>query len=184
MKIGLFGGAFDPVHNGHVAVMSAALNAGIDRLILIPTGNPPHKNKSSVTDEDRLKMLSLAAANKKNVTISSYELEKEGVSYSADTAEHFSRLFPKDELFFIIGDDSYRDFGLWHEPERIMKVCTLLVFPRAGEEVLPPAVKMPMKKVEISSSEIRKKIKCGMDISGAVPEGVLNYIYEKKLYMD
>ena len=185
MRIGLFGGAFNPIHNGHMAVARAAIAAArLDRLIFIPSGNAPHKAEGAVSRRDRLNMVLLATENEEKMEVSSYELNRSAVSYSADTAEHFKSLYPEGELFFLIGDDSYSDLSRWHEPERIMAVSTLLVFPRNGVKVLLPAVEIPMEKVRVSSSNIRERIKSGKDVSDLLPKQVFDYIIEKNLYMD
>ena len=183
MKIGLFGGAFNPFHNGHLAIARTAMKeAKLDRLIFIPTGNAPHKKEGAVSREDRFNMLCEAIKGEENMSVSDYELKRDDVSYSADTTEYFKTLYPDDELFFIIGDDSYNQLSSWYQPERILKVCTLLVFPRNGAEVVPPAVKIPMEKVEVSSSEIREKIKLGKDCRNLLPKSVFDYIIKSNLY--
>lgn len=185
MKIGLFGGAFNPIHNGHMAVAKAAIKeAGLDRLIFIPTGNAPHKKETHISRFDRLKMVEKAIENEEKMSVSSYEISREEINYSADTAEYFKSIYPDDELFFIIGDDSYNQLDLWHEPHRIMKACTLLVFPREGANVKPPAIEIKMKPIEISSSEIREKIKMGKDFRKLLPKSVFDYIIKGNLYMD
>lgn len=185
MRIGLYGGAFNPVHNGHMAVARAALReARLDKLIFIPSGNAPHKAETRVSRSDRFNMLMLAVQNEPKMEISDYELMRAEVSYSADTAEHFKSVYNNDELFFIIGDDSYNELSSWHEPQRIMNVCTLLVFPRNGAEVLPPAEEISMKRVQISSSNIRERIKNGKDVKNLLPKAVFDYIINKKIYMD
>lgn len=183
MRTGLFGGAFNPIHNGHMAVAHAAIKeAGLDRLIFIPTGNAPHKKETQISRYDRLEMVKRAIRNEEKMSVSDYEISRTEVNYSADTAEHFKSLYPDDELFFIIGDDSYNQLDLWHEPHRIMKVCTLLVFPREGAMVEPPAVEIKMDRVEISSSEIREKIKLEKDFRNLLPKEVFDYIIKSNLY--
>ena len=184
MKIGLFGGAFNPFHNGHMAEAKAAIESKmIDKLIFIPSGKAPHKKEGTVSREDRLKMLELATENEPQMEISDYEFKRDTISYSADTVEYFKSIYPNDELFFLIGDDSYNQLDTWYEPHRIIKACTLLVFPREGAEVKPPAVEIPMEKVRISSSEIREKIKNGKDCLNLLPKCVFDYIIEKNLYL-
>lgn len=185
MKIGLFGGAFNPVHNGHMAVAYAALNEiKLDRIIFIPTGNAPHKKETQISREDRYNMLLEAISSEKKFSVSDYEIKRTEVNYSANTAEYFKSLYPDDELYFIIGDDSYNELDTWFEPHRISKVCTLLVFPREGAVVKPPAVEIPMQKVPISSSEIRNLIKIGKDCRNLLPKSVFDYIIKRKLYTD
>ena len=183
MRIGLFGGAFNPFHNGHLKIAKTVIDAqNLDELIFIPTGNAPHKKETAISRTDRLNMLNLAIEGEEKMSVSDYEITKDTVSYSADTTEYFKSLYPDDELFFIIGDDSYNQLSSWREPERIMKVATLLVFPREGAEVKPPAVEIPMEIVEISSSDVREKIKLGKDFRNLLPKSVFDYIIKNSLY--
>ena len=176
MRIGLFGGAFNPFHNGHLKIAKTAIDAQkLDKLIFIPTGNAPHKKETSISRTDRLNMLNLAIEGEDKMCVSDYEITKDTVSYSADTTEYFKSLYPEDELFFIIGDDSYNQLSSWREPERILKAATLLVFPREGAEVKEPAIEIPMERVEISSSDVREKIKFGnKEITGRDVRNILN----------
>ncbi|MBE7055524.1 MAG: nicotinate (nicotinamide) nucleotide adenylyltransferase [Ruminococcaceae bacterium] len=183
MRTGLFGGAFNPVHNGHMAVARAAVkSAQLDRLIFIPTGNAPHKKETSVTRQDRYNMLALAVSNEENMFVSDYEINRTQLSYSADTVEYFKGLFPDDSLFFIMGDDSYNQLHTWHEPHRITENATLLVFPREGADITAPAIGISMDVVDVSSSEIREKIKMGKDCRNLLPNAVFDYIIKRNLY--
>lgn len=185
MKTGLFGGAFNPLHNGHMAVARAAIEGeGLDRLIFIPSGNAPHKEESNISRCDRLEMVKLAIADEEKMLVSDYELTRNEVSYSSDTVEHFRRLYPEDELYFLIGDDSYNQLDTWHEPNRIFENATVLVFPRDGAVVKKPAKKIDMDRVKISSSNIRERIKQGKDFRNLLPKEVFNYIINKKIYKD
>ncbi len=184
MNIGLFGGAFDPFHNGHLAIcQSAVKSAGLDRLIVIPTGNAPHKRGFAADFEDRYNMAILALEGTGS-EVSRYEWDKGGVSYSADTVEDFHRMYPEDRLFFLIGADSYRDLHQWHEPWRITSLATLLVFPRGGMEVevKPPAVMIPMEKIRISSTLIREALQKDAEMEKYLPAKVEKYIIEHNLY--
>lgn len=183
MKIGLFGGAFNPIHLGHVKIAKEAIRQmSLDKLIVIPTGNAPHKKETEITREHRFNMAQLAFKDDDKIEISDYELNREEISYSADTVEHFKKLYPNDELFFIIGDDSYNNLSMWHEPQRILSASTLLVFEREGAKILPPAVKINMERIEISSSEIRDNIYRGKDFINLLPKSVFNYIIKNNLY--
>ena len=183
MRIGLFGGAFNPVHNGHMAIARTAIKeAKLDKLIFIPTGNAPHKKETEISRKDRYNMLVEAISNEEKMCVSDYEIKRSEVNYSANTAEYFKSLYPTDELFFIIGDDSYNELDTWYEPHRILEVCTLLVFPREGSEVMPPAISLPMEIVRISSSDVRKKIKIGKDCRNLLPKEVFDYIIKRNLY--
>ena len=183
MRTGLFGGAFNPVHNGHMTVARAAIeSAKLDRLIFIPTGNAPHKKETDISREDRYNMLAAAIIDEEKMSVSDYELRRSQVNYSADTVEYFKALFPDDELFFIIGDDSYNQLDTWHEPDRILRNATLLVFPREGADIVPPALEVSMEIVDISSSDIREKIKMGKDCRNLLPKAVFDYIIKRNLY--
>ena len=184
MRIGLFGGAFDPFHNGHLAICRAAVSsAGLDRLIVIPSGKAPHKDGFAADFEDRYNMISAALAGT-GYEISRYEGERKEISYSATTVEDFHRMYPEDELFFLIGADSYRDLHKWYEPWRITDIATLVVFPRGGMdiEVKPPAIPVEMDKIEVSSTMVRNMIKAGGDVSAYIPEAVNEYIIVNNLY--
>ena len=183
MKIGLFGGAFNPIHLGHIKIAKEAIRQmSLDKLIIIPTGNAPHKKETEISREHRFNMAQIAFKDEKKIEVSDYELNREEISYSADTVEHFKMLYPNDKLFFIIGDDSYNNLSSWREPQRILDASTLLVFEREGAEILPPAVKINMERIEISSSEIRDNIYKGKDFINLLPKSVFNYIIENNLY--
>ncbi|MBR1969909.1 MAG: nicotinate (nicotinamide) nucleotide adenylyltransferase [Clostridia bacterium] len=183
MRIGLFGGAFNPIHLGHVKIAKEAIRQmSLDKLIVIPTGNAPHKKETEISREHRFNMAKLAFKDDDKIEVSDYELNREEISYSADTVEHFKKLYPNDEFFFIIGDDSYNNLSSWREPQRILNASTLLVFDRDGAEILPPAVKINMERIEISSSEIRDNIYTGKDFINLLPKSVFNYIIENNLY--
>ena len=185
MKIGLFGGAFNPVHNGHMAIAHAAIDmAKLDKLIFIPTGNAPHKKESAVSRKDRYNMLLMAIEGEGKMSVSDYEINREEVNYSADTVEYFKSIYPDDELYFLVGDDSYNKFSSWYQPHRILENATLLVFPREGATVTPPAIEITMEKVEVSSSNIREKIKMGKDCRNLLPKSVFDYIIDKNIYKD
>ncbi len=184
MKTGLFGGAFDPFHNGHRAICLAALNQlALDRLIVLPSGNAPHKKGFGADFEDRYRMACIALEGT-GCTVSRYEGEREEISYSYTTVEHFSKLYPDDELYFIIGEDSFRDFESWRCPERIKELATLAVYPRPDTEtaVLPPAVEFKAEELDVSSTVIRDKLREGKSIGELVPPGVEEYIAMHNLY--
>ena len=185
MKIGLFGGAFNPVHNGHMTVAREAIKSvGLDKVIFIPTGNAPHKKETAISREDRYNMLVEATCGEDKMCVSDYEIKREEVNYSADTVEYFKSIYPDDKLYFIVGDDSYNKFDSWYQPHRILENATLLVFPREGAEVTPPAIKISMDIVEASSSNIREKIKMGKDCRNLLPKKVFDYIIKRNLYTD
>ena len=133
MKIGLFGGSFDPIHNEHVNMaLMAKEELQLDRLYIIPTKISPFKRTRKVTSaRDRLAMLNLAFEDK-DVVISEYELSKVGVSYTCETILQFRKFFPKDKLYFIMGGDSIASFKRWKNPEVITKNAEIAVIARGG----------------------------------------------------
>ena len=184
MRTGLFGGAFDPFHNGHMAICAAAAaSAGLDRLIVIPTGRAPHKESFGADFKDRYAM-TVAALEGMGIEVSRWEGDRDEVSYSADTVEHFRRELGRDELFFIVGADSYRDMDKWYQPWRITASARLAVFPRGGVDikVRPPAIAVNMEKVDVSSTMIRELIRRGGDPSPYLPAAVWRYITKYNLY--
>ena len=147
MRIGLYGGSFDPVHIGHMAVAKAAKEQfNLDKVIFIPTGNMPHKKGCEASNEDRVKMLEYSFEYE-CFSVSDYEIQRSEISYSADTIEYFKSIYPTDEIYFIIGGDSYAYIDKWYQPERIFENSTVVVFPRADEEILPPAKKLSVESV-------------------------------------
>ena len=131
MRIGLFGGAFNPPHNGHMSVARCAIKeATLDKLIFIPTGNAPHKEETQISREDRYNMVSEAISGEEKMSVSDYEIKRSEVNYSANTVEYFKSLYPEDELFFIIGDDSYTQLDTWIEPH--YGLCNTSCFSERG----------------------------------------------------
>ncbi|MBQ8869212.1 MAG: nicotinate (nicotinamide) nucleotide adenylyltransferase [Oscillospiraceae bacterium] len=197
MKIGVFGGTFNPVHNGHIRLAKLYFEKlGLDRLIVIPTNIPPHKTVSDMIDSaDRLNMLRLAFENYPNVEISDIELNMSGKSYTVNTISALNKLYPNDELYLIVGGDMFLCFESWREYKKILSMCTLCTAPREIGEF--NALKEYQKKIDpendttvildaevlvLSSSEIRQKIKNGADLNDLLPEKVLEYINQKGLY--
>ena len=182
MRIGLYGGSFDPVHIGHLAVAKEAkAQFNLDKVIFIPTGSMPHKKGCAASPCDRVNMLELSFDDESFV-ISDYEITRSEISYSADTIEYFKSVYPEDEIFFIIGGDSYGYIDKWYQPERIFKNATVVVFPRNGEKILSPAKELKVKAVCVSSSEIREKIKLQKNVSNLLKKEVYDYIIENNLY--
>ena len=196
MKIGLFGGTFDPPHNAHLAVAKKACSEfSLDRIIFIPAGDPPHKkNKNKTKKEIRLKMTELAISAYENFSLSDYEIKKDKPSYSLDTIKHFKKLYPNDELYFIIGGDSFADLPSWWGYRELMGLCVFIVLSRPdtpkdtllnrfdGDEKPPRVFYSESIYMDISSTEIRDKISGGKDISNLVPKAVLDYIKSHSLY--
>ncbi len=197
MKIAIFGGTFNPIHNGHLNVIEnvqKALNP--DKLILMPTHIPPHKAvKDLASDEARLEMCRLAASLYENVLVSDFELKAEGKSFTVTTMEHLKSIYPDDNLYFVMGSDMLKTFLTWYKPERIMELCTLVCVCRSeadkksakanAEEIRIRGGRCTIidcEAVEASSTEIRADLIAYSTSFGRIPESVESYISENGLY--
>ena len=195
-RIGVLGGTFDPVHNGHLYIanaLSAAL--GLEHVVWVPAGRPPHKTGQIVSkDRDRLAMLDLALAGSATDEIDTIDIDRTGPSYTADTLEILAERFSPARLFFLMGEDSLRDLPSWHDPERLLRIAELGVAARPGvdadlESVARqiPAVRgrvhlVPTEEIAISSSDIRRRVRENQSIQGLVPASVETYIRDHRLY--
>jgi len=183
-RVGVFGGTFDPVHVGHLAIAHAALESvPLDRVLFVLAKRSPLKERGPVASEgDRLKMLELAIANEPRFAVSRLELDREGPSYTVDTLE---RLAGKDELFLILGSDAISDLPRWKDPDRIARLATLVVAERPGapERVGDaPIVRFDAPRLDISSRELRARAARGRSLRYLVPEPVLQHIEARGLY--
>ncbi len=188
MKIGIYGGTFDPVHNEHVNIANIAIEKlGLDKLIILPAGEPPHKDVAVLTDaKRRLKMCELAFNNPK-IEISSFEIDKKGKSYTIDTLEHFAK--DDDELFCVIGGDSLAEIYAWKQADDIFEIATVVVVGRDEysnndwlNKYLDKILKLDYQTKELSSTEVRITCEFGVDISNLVPVAVNDYIKKHELY--
>lgn len=196
MNIGIFGGAFNPVHNGHINLAEIYYNElKLDKLIFIPTFKPPHKtDEYLVSCDDRVNMLKLAIESKP-YEISTIEFERNEKSYTYDTLTELKKIYANDKLFLIIGADQFLTFDRWYKYKEILSMATLCTCARENEQE-KERIKEYAEKLKISdsfylstapvlkvcSSEIRDGIKSGSDVSILLPEKVLKYILEKGLY--
>ncbi len=182
-RLGLFGGAFDPIHNGHLTVAQTALSRGLcDEVLFIPCGLSPHKGALKASGGDRLAMVREAVKGKAGLFVSSYEVTKETPCYTYDTVRAMKALYPDDELCFLIGDDEYRLFEHWYRAEELLALCRFYVFTREGVCVKAPFTAVTIEPMAASSSEVRALLQTGRDVSGLVPAGVLAYIKAHGLY--
>ncbi|MDD6736481.1 MAG: nicotinate-nucleotide adenylyltransferase [Clostridiales bacterium] len=187
IKIGILGGTFDPIHNGHLKMAEAAMTEyHLDKVIFLTSGNPPHKRGRRITDAKiRHIMVKRAIAELPGFEPCDWEVNRREYSYTVTALEHFKELYPDDELYFIIGGDSLRDFDTWYQPGEILKLCTILVYDRTGGRVQSDFAKqIHGGKIDISSTEIRKRVRKGEDISGFVPDCVKEFIERNGLYKD
>ena len=195
MRIGLFGGSFDPVHNGHLAVATACREAAeLDDVWFVPTAVQPHKPSGPIaSNQQRVAMLELAG-----VRHSLVEIERGGVSYTVDTLRELGRLSPADQWFLLMGADTLHDLPNWREPSAILQMASPLVVGRPGEP--PPdfaclsdlvdegrlqsfrKLHVEMAPVDTSSSDIRRRIATGQSIETLCPTAVVNFIARNNLY--
>ena len=186
MRIALFGGTFDPVHNAHLMVAREAAHAfSLDRVLLIPAAYPPHKPNGHLTRyEDRLRMVELACAG--DALLQSSRLEDHaGKSFSIDTIERAKEMFAGAELFFLIGADAFHEIETWHRWREVIAAVDFIVVTRPGHEYRTPdgarVHRLDTLALSISSSEIRQSLIEGK-LPAGVPETVWGYIEEHGLY--
>ena len=200
MKIGIMGGTFDPVHNGHLMLGHAAYETfSLDQIWFMPNGNPPHKKSETIksTAEDRMKMTSLAIAPFPEFVLQPYEALRAEVSCSYQTMEHFSKIYPDDEFYFIIGADSLMAIETWIHPERIFPTCTILATYRnevKTKEEMNRQIQYLSEKyhakirlletplMPVSSHELRASLQSGDSVSEYMPAAVCSYIKQHHLY--
>ncbi len=198
MRVGIYGGTFSPVHNGHVAAAKAFMEQmWLDILYVIPTGVTPHKTmKGDATAKDRLEMCRLAFSNMDGVIVSDLEMRREGKSYTVDTLRELYD--PAGRLFFLMGTDMLLTLDTWREPEEIFKLCYPVYIRRETDAALDGRIvekitsyhrrfgkmvpRIVAPAIELSSSDVRKAVSDGTPIDGLVPPDVARYIQENKLY--
>ena len=195
-EIGLMGGSFNPIHCGHVALARAALESGrVERVLFLPTGNPPHKKEGLADKFDRLRMVELAVEHEAGMAVCREEIDRDGVIYTVDTLAALKRKMPDCTLTYLIGADTLRALGTWRRVETVIERCKFLVMMREGEtreEVIRLAGLwtqrgaqidfLDARKMDISSTQIREQIQKGLPFERLVPQAVADYIHEHGLY--
>ena len=187
MRLGLFGGTFDPPHNGHLFMASRAREeAGLDRIVFIPCWRSPHKrNVVSATPEDRLRMLEIATQDLPWAVASNWEIDRTGEpSYSWMTAEHFADSHPDAALHWILGGDQWRVLETWREPKRLAKLVTFIVVAREETPRPRPGYRAIFINdiCDVSATRVRKAIAGGDTVDDLVPTPVAGYIEREGLY--
>lgn len=194
--IAIMGGTFNPVHIGHVRMAEEVLFLihDIDRLVFMPNNLPAYKDKQELIDaEHRINMLKLALAHYPDMTISTLEIDRGGVTYTADTLDELLRINPHLKIYFIMGMDSLKSLHLWHRYKDVVDKCHLLVFDRDTDKhndidsYIYENAKIEYihnDKMDVSSSEIRELISDGNIPYKMLPDGVSDYIIEHGLYVN
>lgn len=185
MKIGLFGGSFNPIHNAHVKLASTICKeAGLDEVWFLVTPHNPLKQQKGLMDEkDRLAMVRLALEKEPNLKASDYEFHLERPSYTWNTIQHLSKDYPENEFYIIIGGDNWQIFHHWAHHEEILRDYHIIVYPRKDSLMdttsLPPSVSIiRMPEMDISSTMIREMLRNGEDISPYVSPKVAEYLHK------
>ncbi len=198
MRLGLFGGTFDPVHNGHLLLAEQCREqCALDEIWFLPSGSPPHKDASTINSGPaRAEMLELATAGRAQFVVNRMELDREGTTFTVDTLAQLHDEQTDRELFFLIGADSLIDLPNWREPTKIAQLATIIAVNR-GDRPLPDlsgiaqtlgaetAAKIQfaeMPGIDISATDIRRRVREGRSIRYLVPRAVEQYIIEHKLY--
>lgn len=198
LRVGIYGGTFAPIHNGHVLAAKAFMEQmKLDYLLIMPTNIPPHKQISRSDDPIyRLRMCELAFEDTDGIVISDTEIKRGGTSYTYDTLTELTR--PNTRLFFMCGTDMVLTFDKWYRFEDILKLCYPVYVRRENDPIITKKIvdkiteyydkygvmfrRIVTEPIELSSTEIRKKVARGEDISALVPEKVADFIYENSLY--
>ncbi len=201
MTLGILGGTFDPIHNGHLAAADAAQHSlSLDSIVLVPSRIPPHRAQpATASAADRLAMAELAAKDRQGWSVSRIEIDREGLSYSYDTLIALGK--PSTQLFFITGADAFAEIATWSRYPAILDLANFVVVSRPGitldslRERVPSAfshrpsaqtrvILVEAHTPDVSSTEIRRRVRAGQSLSGLVPDAVAGYIAAHRLYLE
>jgi nicotinate-nucleotide adenylyltransferase len=195
VRIGLLGGSFDPPHNGHLLAAGDAYDAlSLDRLVFIPAAVQPLKARQTVAPaSQRLAMVRALVEGDARFDVSTIEIDRGGLSYTVDTLTALAEQWPHAELYWLVGADVIGSFAKWRDPARIAELANLVVLTRTGNGMgedrspdlssLPGAPRaLPSRRIDISSTEIRERVRAGKSIRGFVPDAVADLIAVERLY--
>jgi len=191
MRLGIFGGAFDPPHTGHLTIAGGVRDAlGLDRVVFIPYAAGPHRDSPPLAaGADRLAMLKVCLEGRSGFSVDDRELCRGGLSWMVETLRELSGEHPGAELYLIVGADQVEVFSTWRDWREILELARVAVVGRPGHEPAggPPELRERMELVELppmhlSSSEVRRRVRDGLSIRHLVPEAVVGYIQEHDLY--
>jgi len=191
VRIGVFGGTFDPPHVGHLLLASDARESlRLDNLTFVPAATQPFKVRTPAvaSAQDRLEMVRLAVADDADYRVDNTEIDRKGLSFTVDTLEHIAKKNPGAELFLLLGEDALAGVDQWRNPERIRELATLAVMLRSstdeatGASIAAGVVEVSARRIDVSSTEIRERLRAGKSIKGFVPESVERFIEARGLY--
>ena len=188
-RVGLIGGTFDPIHNGHVLLaLFTRETLELDEVIFIPAADPPHKNSTHAQADQRMDMVEIAIAGVDGFSASRIELDRPGKSYTVDTLRQLHVDCPNSAFFLIIGLDNVAQMSTWHDPLGIVNQCTVVAGKRLAKDAeVDPALVARMRfidtpLIELSSTHIRQRLRDGLAVRGMIPDAVERYIVEKRIY--
>ncbi len=182
-KVCLFGGTFDPIHNGHIIIAYKVLEKlNFDKIIFIPNGLPPHRENPDTDANMRYKMTEIAINGEKKFEVSDIEVKKKAVSYFIDTVKYYKEIYK--DLYMLIGTDQANRFRTWYKWDEYFPLVKILVVKKLEPlyEILDFVYLDDIEEIKLSSSEIRKRLSENKSIVSMVPENVLNFIEETDLY--
>jgi nicotinate-nucleotide adenylyltransferase len=194
VRLGIFGGTFDPPHVGHLLAASDAIeHLSLDRVVFVPAAIQPLKaSRETASGSDRLAMVQLTVRGDSRLEADAVELDREGLSYTVDTLREFGRRYPTAERYFLVGADVLASFAQWRDPKNILELATLAVMVRRDHSVgsvveMDPllarrATFIPTRRIDVSSTEIRDRARTGRSIHGFVTDAVAEYISSHGLY--
>ena len=188
-RVGLIGGTFDPIHNGHVLLaLFTRETLALDEVVFIPAADPPHKDSTHAQADQRMDMVEMAIAGVDGFSASRIELDRPGKSYTVDTLRQLHADHPQSAFFLIIGSDNVAQMSTWHDPFGIMDLCTVVAGKRLAEDAdVDPVLASHMRfidtpLIELSSTHIRQRLQGGLAVRGMIPDSVECYIGEKGIY--
>lgn len=185
MRIGLLGGTFDPPHVGHLLIASDAVDAlRLDRLVLVPAAVQPLKGVAGATPHQRLSMTRLLTGADTRLEVDQIEIDRGGLSFTVDTLAAYAEKYPGASRFFLAGADVLDSFGRWREPERIRQLATVAVMQRHSDRAILPEgmIAVETRRVDVSSTEVRARVRAGLPIRGFVTDAVADFIAAERLY--
>jgi len=196
MRLGILGGTFDPIHYAHLFVAEEArVRTQLDRVVFVPSARPPHKRGTGeATAEHRTAMCELAVAGNPHFCCSRLEIDRPGTSYSVDTVRALRDANPRAELFFITGADTIPEIPTWHQWQELVNLCRFIAAERPGygsnyaeaqlpSELLDRIVPLSAAHLDISSTDLRRRVRAGLPIRYLTPDAVVEYIENNRLYL-